>query len=475
MDTLTRMKMLIFRVLKVTAYALGIPLMLYMLSRAVSAAGGYGLIAEGTKTAFSYIALGFVAVAVLQVIVGLSLKKFNFLIRALIVALAASAVVAVPLIYIEASLKPKAGAAEAAGYTAKLDRYYRDLNSFVGTYNLSSSNDGYNAGGNIEGSYSFGKDAGSSFLSGFEDFEHYTFGASIGNGGVYGANGLYSDGYIFGYDQASYILRTYHRIRAEYEKAGLDADKALLDALLSLDAADSVWSRYKNTAEFIGSAANSEKYSVSVQELKEKAEAIAGGISDTAAYAAVAALIDGANTVLGLGLPDEIKELLNNPGNMTYERLITAVESLNLEIGGRTLDEGLLLEYVEEYASYQSSTAYPKIFFIENESLREYAYAKYEGVKHGAFIGSVLIGDRVGAVSFGSSGSAPMSYSELEAVFSNIERTGESAPEYYPLFALRDALLKYAALIPAAIILAYYLAHLENKQFKKLLKGGTAK
>ena len=46
MDTLTRMKMLIFRVLKVTAYALGIPLMLYMLSRAVSAAGGYGLIAE---------------------------------------------------------------------------------------------------------------------------------------------------------------------------------------------------------------------------------------------------------------------------------------------------------------------------------------------------------------------------------------------------------------------------------------------
>jgi hypothetical protein len=109
------------------------------------------------------------------------------------------------------------------------------------------------------------------------------------------------------------------------------------------------------------------------------------------------------------------------------------------------------------------------MFFIEDTALREYAYAKYLGTKHGMTVGSVLIGEGVGAVTLDNlSGNTPMTEGQLTALFNRIEIENYYMPKYYPWLAVRDSLARFGGFAPVAVILAYCFACAERKQTKKI-------
>ncbi|MDR1939478.1 MAG: hypothetical protein LBQ40_01625 [Clostridiales bacterium] len=504
----------LLRTLKVLTYLAGFPLLLFAAYQSVGKIGGYAVTAGAAATGFKVLAAGFAAVAAVQIIVGLTLKKRGFLTRAFIVAVAAFGAVFAPLIYTETVVRADFDALRAqyaeegydfAPYEKQVSDYAeraagRDaaFNGFMSRYNLSGL-DGSTRGGNLDATPTVApSDKNAPFLKGFEDFSHYIFGAEAGSA-VYSINGLYADSYVFGYNQAKYILETYYATRDAYAEKGLDADIELQAALDALDADGSVWKRYQQTVEYLraygdgyvdpdatvtigGKEYNLKKlradnYYLTVDEVKDMVDKLFAELGQNRAMADLVALINGAVGILGIDLPEGVTDILNDYNNLDYDALMSAIAGLNIEIGGKPLNEETLLGYISEYSFYQSPSSYPKMFFIDDAALRDYAYAKYLATKHGAVVGSVLLGQSVGLVSLDNlSGAAPMSAAQLERLFKKIEIENSYMPKYYPWLAIRGDVLKLGGIVPVAIFIAYALAYAENKKLDKLIAGrGGAK
>jgi hypothetical protein len=512
---LVKAKATFFRVLKVASYLLSFPLLLYVIYGDAKTLSGYGVTAASGMSAFKLIALCFLGVAALQVVIGFVLRKKDFFVRALTAAVAASAVVVIPVLGIEIGIKKdfdllRTQYAEDGGYD--FERYEKQLtdyiglaashdkalNGFMGKYNLSGTN-GTTKGGNLDRTpTAAASDPKGIFLKGYADYGHYIFGEAVG--GTYSMNGLYADGFIFGYNQAQYILNTYHNIRNTYAAMGLDADAALESALTALELDGSAWKEYQKTEEYLRANGDAPAvgegeqkiligdreydvyrmfaghYYLTPDEVKEMLNTLTGYIAGAPVTGDIVAIIEGLNGLIGLNLSDEILDILRNYRDLDYDAFMEILDNLAIDIGGQTLNEALILQYISDYSFYQSPTSYPKIFFIKNGALRDYAYAKYLGTKHGAFVGSVLIGDGVGAVTLDNTkGNAPMSEKELDKLFARIEAEQAYMSEYYPWLAVRSGLIKFGGLVPAGMILAYFFAAAEKKNFYRLIaKGGKA-
>jgi hypothetical protein len=111
------------------------------------------------------------------------------------------------------------------------------------------------------------------------------------------------------------------------------------------------------------------------------------------------------------------------------------------------------------------------MFFIADADLRDYAYAKYFAAKHGAVVGSVLIGDSVGKVTIDGAGSKPLSAEALSSLFRRIDAENEYMTKYYPWFSARDGLIRFGGFVSAAILLAYLFADAEKKSEKRFALG----
>ncbi|MDR3294005.1 MAG: hypothetical protein LBT20_07900 [Clostridiales bacterium] len=516
MDTITftKARATFFRVLKIVSYLAGIPLLLYVVYGDAKALSGFGVTAGSGMSAFKIIALCFGTVVALQVVAGLLLGKKDFFVRALIVTIAASAATFIPVLFIDTTVKAAFGEMRAEYSTSgeyDFERYERQLSdylwradnhekakkSFLSTYNLEGTV-GTTKGGNLDGTPTTAAgDKNGIFLKGFEDYTHYVFGSEVG--AAYSLNGLYADGFVFGYNQAEYLLSTYYKVKNDFASRGLDADKELKNALDALDAGDTVWTRYQLTTEYLrayGAAPAADRgaekikigngeydvyklfaahYYLTTDEIKSILNTLAGNLAGLPVTGDLVTIIEGLNTLIGLNLSNEVLDILRDYRALDYDALMKVLDDLKIDIGGEILNEAYLLKFISEFSYYQSPTTYPKMFFIGDSALRDYAYAKYLGTKHGATVGSVLIGDKVGAITLDNGGSSPKSESELTALFARIRIESEFMPKYYPWLALRAGLVKFGGIVPAAMILAYIFADAEKKNINRLIaKGGKA-
>jgi hypothetical protein len=495
-------KATLLRVLKVLTYLFGFPLLLYFAKNDAAVLESIGITASTADAAYKILIVCFIVVVAAQLIVGFAMRKNSFLTRTLVVAAVAVVAVLAPVLYIENGVKAEFDRMrekyadsgydfarfekQVSDFAGRARGYENAVGGFMSTYNLSGS-DG-SANGNLDKTPTTDK-SGNIFLKGYGDFKHYTFGKDAGNAN-YSMNGLYSDGYIFGYNQAEYILTVYYKTLNKYKAAGLDADVELRKALDELDKEGSVWSDYKLTEEYLRGYGDSavdkdakieiggkkydlyrlraDNYYLTKDEVKTMVDKLFDELSQNKAMGELVALIKGVNGLMGLNLPQEVIDVLDDYKNLDYDGLIAAVEALNIEIGGKILNEDTLLGLISDYSFYQAPSSYPKMFFIGDEALREYAYAKYFATKHGSVVGSVLLGDSVGRVTLSDIGSSPISEGQLISLFQRVEIEREFMPKYYPWLAIRANLIKFGGLAPLAIVLAYFFAYAEKKQTDRI-------
>ncbi|MDR0751478.1 MAG: hypothetical protein LBF12_02650 [Christensenellaceae bacterium] len=524
-------KLVAWRVLKVAVYAIGFPLLLYRLKADAGALGGYGVTAATAMTAYDIIYKCFLIMVAVQIVVGLLLRKKEFYIRALIVTIIAAASIVGPIMYMEIGIKSdfekleekyNATTEGVKDYNYEFKRYELQVMNFASlassnssasskfssTYNLKGSTGG-TEGGNFDRTPTTSDITSAIFLDGYEGRPHYNFGATEAPGATYSMNGLYADSYVFGFNQARYILTLYNDTKEKAKAEGRDIDAELEKALADLEKANSVWDRYKKTTDYQraygdtpitdepakddagkisipGSQNKYDEYWMWAKHYyvtKEKLVTLVNKLtSDLAAdydFNQLKKTIIGilslvGESFLGKEINDQILDLLKKD-QMTYDDFIALLESLQIEIDGQVITEDTLYDLLATLSFYTAPTTYPIFYFIDDTELRDYAYAKYLGERHGAFIGSVLIGDAVGQVTMDNAGNTPMSSSELKTLFAKLDIEAEYMPKYYPWLAIRRTLIKYGGLVPVCIILAYLFAYAERRVFSRLTiigKGG---
>ena len=345
-----------------------------------------------------------------------------------------------------------------------VDSYNATVNEFMRVYNV-----GY--GSSVKGSTNTDGSAYGPALEKDDGELEYWFGEK---GAVYKENGLYADGYIFGISVASEILITYYETQALYEKQGKDAD-AELDLALKKAAASSEWKAYKNSDEYkaaYGEGGTAEKYMITEGRLNLIAKALGTGLSNGGIWDFLRSNEGTLKLITGMFLEEGITiAKLNEMGineafmrNMTLDSLIDLVETFGLELSAEDI-----MSLLAAFSDYQVSDVKPVMYFIEDETLRTYAYAKYFGNTHGKNIGSVLIPDKsvdennkttygnVGHITMSTSG---LNYSEnafsLNAIY-ELRANSQYAPTVYPLFAMRRYAYIFAGIIALMFVIYYYM------------------
>lgn len=169
---------------------------------------------------------------------------------------------------------------------------------------------------------------------------------------------------------------------------------------------------------------------------------------------------------------------------------------LNVEIGDKVDLTAILLSVVEGLYWYQSPVIKPLYMFYPDPDLADeeeqdlidyytiqtlfmkYDMAYYEGAIHGKVMGSVLIGDSLGAGSY----SSDLGLTSLAAV-QQLKWDLKYKPTMYPLFAVRDMLMIFSSFVVMFMFFSFICAEKEiewatgtakvsDKKKKKGRKGG---
>ncbi len=489
-----RRKITILRVLQVVFYALGFPLFVHMVMLTAKPVQDSYLASGLTGYMAIIIAAAiWVVVILIQLLFKLLCRK-NRLARAVWVALFATVLTLAPIVYSDFMLKGKydelaekyieMGVPESdlPNYEKMLTMYgemieYHDGNieEYVATFNLDpEALEGKNFGGNGDGSEVI------------EDTEAQAF---------YSPNGMFSDGYLFSLKQAIAIQRAYYSNKLAFEAEGKDIDAELNAVLVALEEdTTSDWNKYKNGASESSFAKENFEYITSSEEYEEAY----GEEGYAKKFYVTDARLDAILSVLGgnLGANDAISVILNFVGgiielpegldinsllteDLSVDKLIALVngfglgETLNGLIGkeGTEFTKDDLMGLLAGYSNYQSPSTYPIYYFIEDEALQEYAYAKYYATVHGGKVGSVLVGDSVGAITLDNfSGNAnPYTAEKLLTMFDSWDAQTELVNDFYPIFAVRAIALKMSAAIVFCLLVTYWFASKIDEQYDKLV------
>ncbi len=485
-----RRKITILRVLQVVFYALGFPLFVHLVMLTAKPIQESTL-ATGLTGYMAIIiaAVLWVVVILVQLLFKLLCKK-NRLARAVWVALFATVLTLAPIVYSDFLLKGQYDSlveeyAEKAvslpNYEKMLTKYAEyvedtndEIEEYVEVFNLDlEALTGKNFGGNGDGS------------DVVEDTEAQAF---------YSPNGMFSDGYLFSLKQAIAVQRAYYENKLAYEAEGKDIDAELAKVIAELENnTSSDWNKYKRGASESSFSKEGFAYITSSEEYEEaygedgyakkfyvtddRLDAILSVIgSNLGANEALGSIL-GLLPTFGVTLPDglEIDKLLTE--DLSVDQLLALVNSLGLgsTLNGLLGKEGTeftkedLMGLLEGYSNYQSPSTYPIYYFIEDEALQEYAYAKYYATVHGGKVGSVLVGDSVGAITLDRSGSAnPYSAKGLLAMFDSWDAQTELVESFYPIFAVRAICLKMSASIVFCLLAVYWFTSKIDEQYAKL-------
>ena len=491
-----RRKITVLRVLQVVFYALGFPLFVHL------------VMLTNKPVAESYLASGIngymaiIIAAVIWVVVALiqllfrGICKKNRLARAVWVALFATVLTLAPIVYSDFMLKGQYEEMVAkyveetnleeghfytyekiitpANYEGELTKINKEIESYAKTFNLNINVlEGKNYGANGDGS-------------------EVTFNEE--DQAYYSPNGMFSDGYLFSLKQAIAVQRAYYENKLAYAAEGKDIEAELVAALLALENdSNSDWNKYKKGAsassfemegfEYITSADEYElaygedgyakKFYVTDDRLDAIASVIGGKLG---ANKEVGALLSILGMIVELPEGLDIKALLTE--DLTVDDLIDVINGLGLGktladligTGNDSLTKDDLMGLLEGYSNYQSPSTYPIFYFLEDEALKEYAYANYYATIHGAKVGCVLVGDNVGLMNLDNMAGTPNPYSEqgLIDMFDRWDAQTELIETFYPMVVVRTIALKMSAAIVFCILAAYWFTAKIDEQYAKL-------
>ena len=468
---------LVWRVLKIAFYLAGFLLLFHLVQMEAGENLGGQFFSEAAKFATYYVLAAWAAVFVVQLLCAALFRK-SAKARMIIVALVAFATVVFPVVKLDFFIKKDIDALapqyeeegfEFDSYEIQLGEYgelAQDLNSvvtdFTKYYNIEYNSKVYGSLNTDWSPFVYTEDGvtfendGDEVAS--EDFfldNAYVFGLEKGDA-YYSKNGMYADGYVFGFTQARYILETYYN----YQKKHSDADAELEIEIQKLkNIPTSRWNSYIASDAYLDfysddltDVANAKRYYVTQERLEAILSVLGANLGSTTVGATIGGLL-GINLSASLSLDD----------------LLSAVSSLGL-----SLTEEEVMDLLAGFSYYQSPQTFPIFYFIEDEELRDYAYAKYYGETHGAIIGSVLIGDRVGEVTMDENGNP--AEEDIDARLKSFRRMDldkSYMPDAFKWMALRANCLVFAGIVPFSVIAAYFFAYLERKSLKKLMVGGA--
>lgn len=478
-------RMVIWRVLKIASYMLGFLLLFHLVYRDARSLSG-PFLSSVAKLPVYFVLGAWAAVAVAQIICALICK--NKLAKIIVVAIVGFAVIAGPLVYAEFVVAPEfetlAEEYEAEGlgfksYGVQVIEYAslaEDLNSevtdFTKLYNIKYESKVYGSVNTDTSDYLKIEEGTDEIDTEFFTTD-YVFGLEKGDA-AYSANGMYADGYVFGYAQARYILETYYNTQQKYIANGEDADAALNAAIMALTSNPySDWNLYKQSDEYLAfygsdltDVMNAKRYFVTAERLDAILSVLGVNLGSGDSKLSLSSIISIVNAAMGGVIPSDVVNSIN--GNLSLDTILTIANGFGLDI-----TEDQIMNLLEGFSNYQSPQTKPIFYFIQDAELRDYAYAKYFGEVHGGKVGSVLIGDRIGKVTMDTQGEPAEDLAARVVMFKRTEMDAEYMSQYYPWLVLRESYLYFAGLIPFSIACAYLFASLEKKNLNKLIKGGN--
>lgn len=336
--------------------------------------------------------------------------------------------------------------------------YAGEINEFLRVYNVGYSSE-------VKGSVNTDGSAYGAALEKEDGTLEYWFGET---GAVYKENGLYADGYIYGLDVAMDILITYYETQKEFKAAGKDADEELDKALVKA-AASKEWNDYKKSDEFkaaYGEDGIAEGYLITENRLDKIVKGLGNGLYESGAWDTVNGLKPILKSVAKVDL-DALGINGDTIKNLSVDSVLTLINGfLGEDATPITVDS--IMDLLEPFSNYEVSNVKPVMYFIEDETLRTYAYAKYFGEVHGGNVGSVLIPSKTvvdGKATYGNIGHITMSTSGLnysENAFTLdrlylLRANKEYAPTLYPLFAARRYAYIFAGIVALMFMIFYYM------------------
>lgn len=456
-------KLSLYRILKTVSYLIGFPLMAVMVFstslsfRGQSAFGStawYGL----------FLVLGvWLFATIIQIVMHLFLK--NYKIRTMVMLAVAVALVLVSAIVIDAVGTKKINDVrdEYKEQAIKAEDYSYQVNWFVTVSDRGSMTSKLNS--NINGFLNIYNIGYTSKDYGGENTDNSEYTYNKEDDAYYSPNGMFCDGYIFGIKQATKILITYHETQAAYKAENKDADEELDAALSELESdSSSDWNQYKQTEEYkaaYGENGSAYKYMLTEERLNLILSALGENLQPA---------LSEIESLLGIMEMDQYLELLDYINkDISVDQIVGIVNSLNLF--ETPITKEALMVILKDFSFYQSPNAKPIFEFIEDEQLREYAYAKYYATEHGAKVGSVLIGDNIGNVTMDTSGYPASDGYSLKQLY-QLQADLSYKPVLYPFMAARRYLYAFAFLVGLAYLLSYHFANKENELFATLTMGG---
>lgn len=305
---------------------------------------------------------------------------------------------------------------------------------------------------------------------------------------VYKENGLYADGYVFSVPVAMEILIAYYSTQEYYAEKDKDADEELAKALEEV--ADSKeWKNYIKTDEYkdaYGVNGTASNYMITIERLGTIINALGKGLYEEEIYEMLTTNPAFVGILGGFGINfEELGITEETIMNLSLENIMDIVSGFGL-----SFTEDDILGLLSGFSSYQVSNVLPQMYFIEDEMLRTYAYAKYFGETHGANVGSVLIPSKTvetdGTVTYGNVGHVTMSTSGVPYAGNGLTLSElyllraqcSYIPDLYPLFASRRYSYIFAGIIALCFVIFYYAklkVYLKGKRLEKnsLLSGGV--
>lgn len=547
----TRRKITALRILQVLFYALGFPLFVHLVMLASASYRDSNFVAGDLMSSPVLYAAVLWAIVVIAQLLFRAICRKNRMTRTVLVALVAMVVTIGPILYCDFVLKGKYNelydAAVADGIDAPryeeaityYDDYIAETNSeiqeFIDVFNLETfESRNYNKGGNTDATLA-GTDTSE---PPYNDLP-YTIQVRYDEeeDAYYSPNGMYVDGFRFGYYAAKKVLTDYYTNKLAYQAEGKDIDKELTAALQELENNTlSDWNKYKNGAsessfdmegfEYIyssdeydnayGEDGTANKYFLTKERMEEillEIKDVLGGpelqaVLESSSIANLLGLLGGvANIdiqgVLGkivaalepngtTSVVDQFIELLNGSmeelglsglGGLLDVDMSQSLAELLFGLLGMPLEGELTWETLQELLAssalsvYISPSTYPIYYFIQDEALRDYAYAKYYATVHGAKLGSLLVDlspdengtEYVGKITMSSSGTInPYTGESLLQLFKKWDFDQQVQKEYYSFFILRSVLVKMSAVIVFTLIAAYFFTAQIDKQYAKL-------
>lgn len=462
----TRRKITALRILQVLFYALGFPLFVHLVILASASYRDSNFVAGDLMSSPVLYAAVLWAIVVLAQLLFRAICRKNRMTRTVLVALVAMVVTVGPILYCDFVLKGKydelceqaaANGVDAPRYEEAVtyyDDYIADTNSeiqeFINVFNLETfASRNYNKGGNTDATT-----AGTEKSDPPYNDVPYTIPVNYveEEDAYYSPNGMYVDGFRFGYYAAKKVLTDYYTNKLAYEAEGNDIDVELNKVLKELEEnTRSDWNKYKRgdsassfNMEGFEYIYSSDEYDNAYGEngtankyflTKERMEEILLEIKDVLGGPELEALLanDSISNLLGLlggvanidinavlekivgalepngttSVVDQFIELLNGSlndlglgglgglisdldPNQSLAEMVFGLLGMPLEgeLTWETLQE-LLASYA--ISVYISPSTYPIYYFIEDTALRDYAYAKYYATVHGAKLRSVLV------------------------------------------------------------------------------------